>query len=132
MSDVDLVLGKHKLILISRKGLPARNMMSLVLLTGSLLIYTQRLVCETGTRICPERASSMKLKLMFACAALIQVSKYECIRLASLGRPWTAPGVRSNSFDVISGAHLGQPPIALLVERVTWGWPEVHGVTTKG
>ena len=38
---------------------------------------------------------------------------YGCIRLASLGRPRSAP-VRSNSFDVILGAHLGQPPVPCL------------------
>ena len=33
-----------------------------------------------------------------------------CVRLASLGRPRSAP-VRSNSFE---GAHLGQPPVPCL------------------
>ena len=48
--------------------------------------------------------------------------------------PWLDPGllpVRSNSFDVIPGAR-GSAPSALLVERVTWGWSEVHDVTTGG
>ena len=35
---------------------------------------------------------------------------FGCVRLASLGRPWSAP-VRSNSFD---GAHPGQPPVPCL------------------
>ena len=33
---------------------------------------------------------------------------YGCVRLASLGRPWTAPSA-FESFDAIPGAHPGQP-----------------------
>ena len=42
------------------------------------------------------------------------------------------PPVGSNSYDVIPGGSPRSPPSALLVERVTWGWPEVHDVTTRG
>ena len=35
-------------------------------------------------------------------------------------------------FDDIPGAHPGSASSALRVERVTWGWPEVNGITTRG
>ena len=47
-----------------------------------------------------------------------------CVRLASPGRPRSAPGTFEKLWR--------QPPSALLVERVTWGWPQVHDVTTRG
>ena len=37
-----------------------------------------------------------------------------CVRLASPGQPRSVPGIRSNSFDVIPGAHPGQPLVPVL------------------
>ena len=64
-----------------------------------------------------------------------------CVPLVYLGNtgafvklPWVdlgLPPVRSNSFDVIPGAHPGQPPVPCLWSGSLGGWPQEHDVTTR-
>ena len=49
--------------------------------------------------------------------------------------PWVDPGLppaRSNSFEVIPGAYLGQAKVPCLWSGSLKGWPQVHDVTTRG
>ena len=42
-------------------------------------------------------------------------------------RTWKKPQTRHHvSLPVVTSLHLGPAPWAPLLDRVTWGWPEVH------
>ena len=81
----------------------------------------------------PNSQFPYQLQLYNQCNIITKVHGEDCIgcvRLASLGRPGLPP-VRSNSFDVIPGAHPGQPSVPCLWSGSLGGWPQVHDVTTR-
>ena len=55
-----------------------------------------------------------------------------CVRLASHGSTPICPRYVRIAFIRHSRGSPGSTPSALLVEWVTWGWPEVHDVTMRG